>query len=148
MAIRKGDKPMSGLSKEQARRLIEDAVASLLDPNQDADGLSRYFAPDYIQDVDGKRLDFNGFIDHARTLKRSLRRGHATIEKLVVDGDTIADIHVIDAEKTNGDSIRVKVIAFFTTRDGKIVRVDELTHLLHGADEDRDLGSRQSQPEH
>jgi len=79
---------MSGLSKEQARRLIEDAMASLLDPKQDAESLSRYFAPDYVQDVDGKRLDFNGFIDHARTLKATLRRGHATIEKLVVDGDT------------------------------------------------------------
>jgi hypothetical protein len=29
-------------------------------------------------------------------------------------------------------------------RDGKIVRVDELTHLLQGADEDRDMGSRTS----
>src|SRR5271168_2133816 len=136
---------MSGLSKEQARRLIEDAVASLLDPKQDAESLSRYFAPNYVQDVDGKRLDFNGFIDHARTLKATLRRGHATIEKLIVDGDTIADTHIIDAEKTNGDSIRVKVTAFLTARDGKIVRVDELTHLLHGAEEDSDLGSRRSQ---
>ena len=60
------------------------------------------------------------------------------------DGDTIADIHVIDAEKTNGDSVRTKVIAFFTVRNGKIARVDELTHLLLGADQDRDIGSRTS----
>ncbi|HXW26308.1 MAG TPA: nuclear transport factor 2 family protein, partial [Xanthobacteraceae bacterium] len=70
--------------------------------------------------------------------------GRAAIETLIVDGDTIADIHVVEAEKTNGDSIRTKVIAFFTVRGGKIVRVDELTHLLHGADEDRDMGSRTS----
>jgi hypothetical protein len=38
--------------------------------------------------------------------------------------------------------IRVKVIAFFTVRNGRIVRVDELTLLLRGADEDRDLGLR------
>jgi ketosteroid isomerase-like protein len=139
-----GEKAMSGLSKEQARALIENAVASLLDPRQDAESLSRYFAPDYVQDVDGKRLDFNGFIDHARTLKKSLRRGRATIENIIADGSTIADIHVIDAEMTNGDTIQVKVIAFFTVRDGKIVRVDELTHLLRGTDEDRDLGSRTS----
>jgi ketosteroid isomerase-like protein len=135
---------MSELSREQARTLIEAALASLLDPQQDAESLSRYFAPDYIQDVDGKRLDFDGFIDHARTLKKSLRGGRATIDKLIVDGATIADIHLVDAEKTNGDTIRAKVIAFYTVRDGKIVRVEELTHLLHGADEDRDLGSRTS----
>jgi len=135
---------MPGLSKDEGRALIENALASLLDPHQDAESLTRYFAPDYVQDVDGKRLDLAGFIDHARVLKKSLRRARATIEKLVVDGNTIADIHVVDAEKTTGATLRVKVIAFFSVRDGKIVRVDELTHLLHGAAEDRDMGSRTS----
>jgi ketosteroid isomerase-like protein len=95
-----------------------------------------------VQNVDGESLCFNGFIEHARALKTSLRHDCATIERLVVDGHTIADIHLIDAEKTNGDKIRVKVIAFFTVKDGKIVRVDELTHLLEGDEADRDLGSR------
>jgi ketosteroid isomerase-like protein len=135
---------MPELSKDEARALIEGAIASLLDPPQNVGNLSRYFAPDYVQDVDGKRLDYAGFIDHARVLKTQLRRGRAAIKALIVDGDTIADIHVIEDEKTNGDSIRTKVIAFFTVRDGKIVRVDELTHLQHGADEDRDMGSRTS----
>jgi len=135
---------MSELSEDQARVLIEGAIASLLDPQQDADHLTRYFAPDYTQEVDGKRLTFAGFIDHARALKASLRCGHATIERLVVSGDTIADIHVVEADKKNGDAIRVKVIAFFTVRDGKIVGVDELTHLLDGSDADRDMGSRTS----
>jgi ketosteroid isomerase-like protein len=130
---------MPELSKEQARALIENALASLLDPRQDAESLNRYFAHDYVQNVDGKRLDFNGFIDHARTLKKSLRSGRATIETIIVDGMTVADIHVVDAEK-----IRAKVIAFYTVRDGKIVHVDELTHLLHGTAEDRDMGSRTS----
>ena len=136
---------MSRLSKEQARALIENALASLLDPRQDAESLSRFFAADYVQDVDGKRLDFRGFIDHARTLKTSLRSARATIENFVVDGMTIADIHVVEGEKTNGDTIRAKVIAFYAVRDGKIVRVEELTHLLQGSDEDRDMGSRTSQ---
>ena len=135
---------MPELSQKQARALIENAIASLLDPLQDAESLCRYFAPDYVQEVDGVRLDFDGFIDHARVLKTSLRWGRATIENLIVSGDTIADIHVVDGEKTNGDKIRVKVIAFFTLRDGKIVRVDELTHLLEGNHADRDMGSRTS----
>ena len=135
---------MAELSRDEARALIEGALATLLDPQQDVGKLSCYFAPDYVQDVDGKRLDYAGFIDHARVLKACLRGGGVTIETLIVDGNTIADIHVIEAEKTNGDSFRSKVIAFFTVRDGKIVRVDELTHLLRGADADRDLGSRTS----
>jgi ketosteroid isomerase-like protein len=135
---------MSSLSKEQARALVESAFASLLDPDRDAEDLSRYFAPNYVQIVNGKQLDYNGLIDHARTLKKSLRRGRATIENIIDDGPTIADIHVIDAEKTNGDTIQIKVIAFFTVAGGKIVRVDELTHMLRGAAEDEDVGSRTS----
>lgn len=133
---------MPGLSKEQARALIENSIASLLDPQQDAAALDRYFTLDYVQHVDGKRFDYEGFIDHARALKGSLRRGRVTIEQLIVDGDTIADIHIVEAEKTNGSLVRAKVIGFFTVRDGKIARVDELTHMLDGAPEDRDLGSR------
>ena len=136
---------MSNLSKDEARALIEGALASLLDPQQGAEELSRYFAPSYVQIVDGKSLDYDGFIDHARTLKKSLRKGRATIETIVVDGSTIADIHVVDAEKTNGDTIQVKVIAFFTVADGRIVRVDQLTRMLRGGAEDHDLGSRTSQ---
>lgn len=136
---------MPELSKHEARALIEGAIASLLDPRQSVEHLSEYFAPDYVQDVDGKRLDYAGFLDHARALKAHLRGGRVAIEALIVEGDTIADIHVVEAEKTNGDSIRTKVIAFFTVRDGRIVRVDELTRMLHGADEDRDLSSRTSQ---
>jgi ketosteroid isomerase-like protein len=73
-----------------------------------------------------------------------LRRGRATIENIVVDGSTIADIHVVDAEKTTGDTIQMKVIAFFTVAGGKIVHVDELTHMLRGAAGDQDMGSRTS----
>jgi hypothetical protein len=38
----------------------------------------------------------------------------------------------------------VKVIVPYTLAEGKIVRVDELTNLLKGADTDRDIGFRTS----
>ena len=133
---------MDRLTNEAARRLIEGALACLLDPEQDAEALGRFFTPDYIQNVDGKQLDYKGFIDHARALKNTLRGGHATILKLIVEGSTIADIHVVEAEKTDGSRIKARVIAFYTVRDGRIAKVDELTHLLEGRKEDHDLGSR------
>jgi ketosteroid isomerase-like protein len=132
------------LTQHDARALLENALAALFDPKQDAASLSRFFAPDYVQDVDGKRLDYAGFIQHAETLKQVLRSGRATIEQIIVQGSTFADIHVVEAEKMNGDRIKVKVIGFFEVRDGKIVRVDELTHLIRGSAEDSDLGSRTS----
>ena len=53
-----------------------------------------------------------------------------TFERIVADGDHIADIHILDATKKNGAALRMKVIAFYKLKDGKIVEVDELTHLL------------------
>jgi hypothetical protein len=50
----------------------------------------------------------------------------------------------VEATKANGETIRVKVIALYTLEKGKIVRVDELTHLLKGAEADRDIGFRTS----
>jgi ketosteroid isomerase-like protein len=133
---------MTTLTKIEARALIEGALASLLDPGQPAEALARFFTPDYVQNVDGKQLDYKGFIDHARALKKTLRSGRATIRNLIVEGGTIADIHVVEATKTDGSRIRAQVIAFYAVKDGRIARVDELTHLLEGSREDRDLGSR------
>lgn len=130
------------LTKQDARRLIEGALASLLDPNQDAEALKAFFTDDYVQDVDDKRLDLAGVLAHARTLKTTLRTGRPTIQNLIVEGQTIADIHIVEAEKTERARIKAKVVGCFTVRDGKIAAVDELTHLLEGNKEDRDLGSR------
>ena len=61
---------MPQLSKEQARMLAEDILASLLDPRQAAESLDRYFALDYVQNVDGESLCLNG---RSSTLERSRR---------------------------------------------------------------------------
>jgi hypothetical protein len=49
---------MPELSKDQARASVEGALARLLDPQQHVDQLARYFASDYIQEVDDSRLTF------------------------------------------------------------------------------------------
>ena len=135
---------MSAISREEAREFLEKVFANMFDPQTAAESLSEFFATDYVQDADGARLDFNGFIDHARILKNTLRSGHVRFEEILVDGPKIADVHIIEATKANGDTIRVKVIALYILEKGKIVRVHELTHLLKGVDADRDIGFRTS----
>ena len=135
---------MSAMSHEEAREFLEKVFANMFDPQAAAESLSEFFATDYVQDADGARLDFNGFIDHARVLKNTFRSGHVRFEEILVDGPKIADVHIVEATKANGDTIRVKVIAVYTLEKGKIVRVDELTHLLEGAEADRDIGFRTS----
>jgi ketosteroid isomerase-like protein len=132
------------LSRGAALAVLEGAFACLLDPREPAASLDRYFSPSYVQEVDGARMDYGHFLDHAQTLKAALRSASARVDTLVVDGSTIADIHLVEAEKTDGGRLATRVFAFFVVEDGKIVGVNELTRLVHGDAADRDLGSRRS----
>jgi ketosteroid isomerase-like protein len=123
---------MTGLDNDQARALLSEAFANLLDPGEDVETLSRYFSPACVQDVDGERMDYARFLDHARAIKRAIRSARVTFEALIVEGSTIADIHIVESERTDGARTRLKVIAFNTVDQGKIVRVDELTRLMQG----------------
>jgi ketosteroid isomerase-like protein len=114
----------------------------LFDPTASAEDVGAFFSPDYVQDVDGRRLDRGEFLNHVRVLKSTLDSATVTFKEIAADGATIADIHVVEARKKNGDRVRVKVMAFYTLEDGKIRRIEELTHLLEGRADDRDLGFR------
>jgi hypothetical protein len=123
---------MSDLTNEQARALLSAAFANLLDPEQDVEALSRFFSESCVQDVDGVRMDYPQFLEHAREIKRSIRSARVTFDALIVEGSTIADIHTVEMERTNGTRTRLKVIAFNTVLHGRIVNVDELTRLMDG----------------
>jgi ketosteroid isomerase-like protein len=121
---------MTGLTNDQARALLSEAFANLLDPSEDVETLGRYFSQACVQEVDGEVMDYGQFLDHARTIKRSIRAARVTFEALIVEGSTVADIHIVESERTDGARTRLKVIAFNTIDQGKIVRVDELTRVI------------------
>ncbi|MEP7456680.1 nuclear transport factor 2 family protein [Phyllobacterium sp. SB3] len=135
---------MTQLSKAASQDLIKKVLESMLDPNAPVEQLREFFSTNYRQDIDGVTLDFTGFMAHAEDLKKSISAGSTTFEMMIVEGQTVADVHIVDAIKLNGEKIRIKVIAFYTIENGKITRVNELTHLLSGLTEDRNLGSRTS----
>lgn len=120
------------------RRLFQQ----LFDPSVPAEEVGRYFAPDYVQVVDGKKLDHTGVVNHARALKDVFAIASVTLEKVVADGATIASMHTVRAQKKSGERVEVKVFAFFEVENGLVRRTGELTHVVHGEAHDRDLGSR------
>ena len=137
---------MANLSRDQAQDFLERVFRNMLDPALEASAMGEFFSSSYIQVANGERLDYQGFINHAQAVKRSLATAKVNFERIVVDGDQIADIHVLDATKKDGSALKMKVLAFYKLRDGKIVEVDELTHLVQGAEADRDIGYRQDEP--
>jgi ketosteroid isomerase-like protein len=130
------------MTTEEARRFLQRVFDRLFDPASTAEEVGAFFSPDYVQDVDGRRLDRGEFMNHVRMLKNTLEGATVTFKQIAADGQTIADIHVVEARKKNGERVRVKVIAFYTLQNGKISSIEELTYLLEGRSEDRDLGFR------
>lgn len=62
------------LNQKPARDLLQRVFASLLDPLLGVEELAEFISTDDVQHVDGVRLDYVGFIEHAQVLKKYLER--------------------------------------------------------------------------
>ncbi len=128
---------------EKNKALIQAAFRDVIEDCQATETtIAHYFSPDYIQSVDDKILNFEQFVSHMKVQKSVVETININLLKMVGEGDIVCSHHEVYATKKNGDALKAKVIAFFTIKNGKIIRCDELTHLLEGAQEDHDLGSR------
>ncbi|AJF71836.1 SnoaL-like domain [Raoultella terrigena] len=129
------------MSKET--QIVIDALREIItNPQHEEEKIARYFSPDYQQQVDGKRLDYQGFIGHMALLKTLTSRMSLSVLAIAGDGNTVFTHHHVKVDKKSGQRSEIAVMARFTLASGRILRCDELTHLLVGELEDRDLGSR------
>lgn len=126
-------------NKSLIERAFHDVIAS---DAFDEHAIARYFSPRYVQNTDGRTLDFAGLVAHVRELKRMLKNVKVTFERMIAEGANVVSIHRAEAEKVAGGRISIRVFALFVIDEGKIVACDELTRLEQGAAEDRDLASR------
>ena len=81
------------MTTEEARRFLQSVFDRLFDPAASAEDVGAFFSPDYVQDVDGRRLDRGEFLNHVRVLKSTLDSASVTFKEIAADGATIADIH-------------------------------------------------------
>ncbi len=126
-------------NKSLIERAFQDVFAS--DGFDDA-AITRYFSAGYVQNTDGRTLDFPGFVAHVRELKRTLKNVKITFERMIAEGANVVSIHRAEAEKIAGGTVAIRVFALFVIDEGKIVLCDEISRLEQGAAEDRDLASR------
>lgn len=104
--------------------------------------ITELFSRDYCQMVDGNTLNFEQFLQHMALLKQITRSMTLEILAMVAEGDAVLTHHLVNVEKHDGSQSQIRVLAHFTVRNGKIQSCVELTRLLVGEHEDRDLGSR------
>lgn len=100
------------------------------------------FHENYTQHVDGKKLSLQDFIAHIKKLKEELSSVKIIFDHIVCEDDSVCTVHRALGVKKSGVEVHAKVIAYFKLKDGKVLLCDELTHMVKGEEEDRDLGSR------
>lgn len=130
--------------KEEIKQFILDVFNKTIGniENVTPEICARYFSQDYIQYVDGRALTFNEFVAHMNTLKKVMTSIKIDFKHILIDGNKVATLHIVNGIKKNGDKVKAQVNAIIEIRDKKIVMCDELTHILEGNKSDHDLGSR------
>ncbi len=131
------------MAPDETKKFVKEIFKNTVE-NMDAteETYAHYFSQDYIQYVDGKTLDYNGFIAHMKTQKNVMKSAKVTFKYIIVEGDTVATVHLVSGIKKDGGVIEAQVNALFKIKNKKVVLCDELTHLIKGEKSDRDLGSR------
>lgn len=104
--------------------------------------IQQYFSEQYVQIVDGKKIEFNEFVEHLQALKNVTRSITITIKSIAEGEGCVHTQHLAKAIKTDGSISEFEVFACFHLVNEKIVRCEELTRMVKGNGDDADLGSR------
>ncbi|AFL68821.1 nuclear transport factor 2 family protein [Sulfurospirillum barnesii] len=128
--------------KKSGKGIIRNLFRDVLESSEvELSVIEKYIDPGYIQKVDGVILDYHGFIEHMKKQKQVIEAMSVTFISMVEESDTVFTNHIVVAKKKNKEELHVHVIAQFTLKDGRLIACDELTRLLTGNEEDRNIGS-------
>lgn len=104
--------------------------------------IQEYFSAEYIQEVDGKKLDYTQFCKHVSLQKETISTMTFDFQTMIVEDNILFSNHVVHGTTKDGRSGTIRVIAEFHFKGQKLIYCNELTHMINGDEKDRDLGSR------
>lgn len=123
-----------------SQRVAQALHSIVCTPEHDEAKIREFFSPQYRQYVDGESLDFRGFVEHMARLKQLTHAIELTIIAIAHANQEVLTHHRVAVSKKGGGVSHVDVLTHFTLQDGMIIRCEELTRLIQGAEEDHSLG--------
>ncbi|MDF7680970.1 nuclear transport factor 2 family protein [Enterobacteriaceae bacterium ESL0689] len=81
----------------------------ITEPLHDEHQIAAFFAPDYQQIVDGKQLDYYGFIAHMKAIKSHTKRMSISIKRVVSENNTVFTHHYVNVENHQGEQSRASL---------------------------------------
>ena len=100
---------------------------------------SKYMSPAYSQTADGHTLNYQGFLTHVQGLHNAMKSIHFTFDAIIAEGNMVATHHIANGIEKNGQYVKTEFFAFFTLKNGRIIRCQEVSRLLQGSSADRNL---------
>ena len=106
------------------------------------DAIDRHFTPDYRQRTDGEWSDRAEFAAHISHLRAVVATMTIHVHEELSAGSLYAERHTVELTKTDGSPVTSEVYLFGERApDGRFSRIEEVTMLISGSEEDRGLGS-------
>ena len=111
---------------------------------RDKTALESMLSKGYIQKFGGSQNDRDEFIQHSLVLSKQLKTMDILFKDVNIDSNgTISEIHVVEVTELDGSKSKFKLYAFYYfDNDGKLKLIDELSTMLEGSNENKDMGSR------
>jgi hypothetical protein len=124
------------------KQLIKDMLNVFADTTKSIEELAKYFSPNFIQVSDGHSLGYKDFLVHVGELRNVMKSINFKIEQIASENGLVATHHIATGIKQNGKTVKTEFFAFFTLKDNKIVNCQEVSRMLQGENEDKDLSYR------
>ena len=98
--------------------------------------IDRYYTPDIVQYVDGRRLEHTALVDHVRPARKNLVSFRYDVSEALVTGDRIAARYTLHAVMRKGRTLDTDVYMFGELAgDGRFRRQHMLTRSVTGREE-------------
>lgn len=124
--------------EKRVKEMLEQVIES---KTYEEEVILQYFSPAYEQFVDHSKLDFEGFKQHIKKLKQLIETVEVQLVNTAVQDNTVFTKHIVHSVLKDGSQHTHKVLAEFTFAGDKIIRCEELTCMVSGSEEVKNLGS-------
>ncbi|MGB6976984.1 MAG: hypothetical protein WBE18_05990 [Gammaproteobacteria bacterium] len=131
------------MTADEEKQFVKDAVVYALENRNPKMDYSKYVSKDFINPIDGNTFNYEQWVAHQKHIKKLVKSMKPTFDLIMAEGDHVAAIYRIDLVKNDGSKLEIKDMAFFKIKNKKIIYCEELTRLIKGNEEDKNIGSTQ-----
>ena len=129
---------LSGNDEVQQRTMLTNILNGLFAGEISVEDL---FSPAYKQSSDGNTLDFIGFTNHLVYLRSHVSNVEFDVLNVCICEDRLAERHIATITHHDGQVSRLEVYVFMRLQHQKIASLDEITRVISGKENDKELAS-------